>query len=255
VVPLRPVRTEEGYRSVYSDLTRTTPATVARAVARGTGELLITLGLVVLLFAAYEVWGKSAIVDAYQNELDRQLAQDWDRPAAPQPDPTVSTRPGASPSARPDLPVPGSGAIARMYIPRMAKHWAVVQGVEPKDIEKAPGHYPDTAMPGQLGNFSIAGHRTPAIFWDLDQVRLGDVVVVETRDKWYVYQVTRSHIVSPSAVEVVAPVPNQAGAKPNKAMLTITTCNPKWDNYERLVVHAEKVRDQPRSSGKPKELG
>src|SRR5262249_34441204 len=148
-----------------------------RATLRSTGELLITLGLVVLLFAGYEVWGKAAIVGAHQNDLDQQLTQDWGNPVV-----GPSGAPGGAPAAP-----PSGGAIARLYIPRMHKQWVVVQGVTPSDIRYAPGHYPETAMPGQLGNFSVAGHRTPAIFWDLDQLRKGDYVGVETRDSWYVY--------------------------------------------------------------------
>jgi LPXTG-site transpeptidase (sortase) family protein len=142
-----------------------------------------------------------------------------------------------------------------MYIPRMGKHWVVVQGVRPGDIRRAPGHYPDTAMPGRIGNFSVAGHRIPSIFWDLDKVKVGDAIVVETRDTWYVYLTSQVHIVTPSAVQVVAPVPNRPGIQPTKAMLTLTTCNPKYNNYQRLIVHAELVREAPRSAGPPRELG
>ena len=96
MVQLRPEQTGEGYKSVYSELTRPTVGSRLRAGIRVTGELLITFGLVVLLFAGYEVWGKSAIVDAHQNDLDQQLAQ----AVGPDPtvDPTVSRRPGAKPS-------------------------------------------------------------------------------------------------------------------------------------------------------------
>ena len=248
VVPLRAERTAEGYRSVFSELTRLTAGEVLRTVLRTTGEVFITLGLVVLLFATYEVWGKTAIVGAHQGDLDRQLAQNWDTPA-----PSLSAGPTAAPVAV--LPPLSGNAIARLYIPRLGKQLVVVQGVQPADIEYAPGHYPDTAMPGAIGNFSLAGHRTPAIFWDLDQIRAGDLIGVETRDTWYVYRVYGSEIVAPTAVAVVAPVPNQPGAKPTRALLTITTCNPKWDNYQRLVVHAELSRQQPRAQGKPAELG
>jgi LPXTG-site transpeptidase (sortase) family protein len=249
VVPLRPERTGEGYKSVYSELTRPTFASRLRTGIRATGELMITFGLVVLLFAAYEVWGKSAIVDAEQNTLDQQLDQAW---AGPEPDPTVGPTPGASPKA---LAPPPGNAIARLYIPKLGKHWVIVEGVDQQDIRFAPGHYPDSAMPGQKGNFSVAGHRNPATFWRLDEVQPGDTIVVETRKTWYVYKVTRNHIVKPSAVEVVAPVPNKPGVRPTKAMLTLTTCHPKWDNYQRLIVHAQLSSQQSRAKGKPDELG
>ena len=206
---------------------------------------MITSGLILLLFAGYEVWGKAVIVNDHQRDLNSQLNQDW----ADQPDPTVSPTPGATAPA--PLAAPPGGSIARLYIPRLGKHWVVVQGVETKDIRYAPGHYPDSAKPGQLGNFSVAGHRSPAIFWDLDQMKAGDMIVVETRTDYYVYTTTTSEIVAPTAVEVVAPVPDHPGETPTVAMLTLTTCNPKWDNYQRLIVHAKLVRHQPRSAGLP----
>jgi len=244
VVPLRPVRTRTGrYASVHSALTRTTVGTVLRATARGIGELLITFGVVVLLFAGYQVWGKAAIVAAHQEDLDRQLEEAW---AAPLP-----TADDDEPEEPQLLAPPPGHAVARLYIPKLNKHWVVVEGVEPDDIRYAPGRYPTGAMPGEIGNFSVAGHRNPATFWDLDLVHEGDLIIVETRDTWYTYRVTRNHIVLPTAVEVVAPVPGEPGAEPTKAMLTLTTCNPKWDNYERLVVHAELTEQRSRDDGPP----
>lgn len=245
IVKLRPVRTDDGYRSVYSEVTRTTPVTVLRTVARGTGELLITLGLVLLLFAAYEIWGKAAMVAAEQSNLDKQLAQNWNQST-----PSVTPSSGLGQA----LPPPAGDALARLYIPRLDKHWVIVQGVRASDIRRAPGHYPETAMPGQIGNFAVAGHRIPSIFWDLDKVKTNDAIVVETRDTWYIYGVTQVHVVLPSAVQVVAPVPNKPGVRPTKAVLTLTTCNPKYNNYQRLVVHAELVNSSPRSAGPPREL-
>ena len=247
VVQLRPVRTEEGYRSVYSDLTRPTIWTVLRTTSRVTGELLITFGLVVLLFAAYEVWGVGAKITEHQNDLSNQLAQNWGGTPAPSASaaPSVSTRPPM-----------GGEAIARLYIPKIATEpWIVVQGVTKADIQYAPGHYPTTAMPGQIGNFSVAGHRTKKIFWDLDQLRVGDQIVVETRDAWFVYTVTQSQIVLPTAVSVVAPVPNRPGVTPTEAMLTLTTCNPKWHNYQRLMIHGKLVSRQPHDAGPPAGAG
>nr|WP_309246245.1 class E sortase [Verrucosispora sioxanthis] len=250
VVQLRPHQTGEGYKSVYSELTRPSLWSRVRTGLRFSGELLITFGLVVLLFAGYEIWGKSAIVDAHQGELSEQLAQAW----APEPvtDPTVSA--SASPSAKPKPAVQGT-PIAGLYIPKFDKEWIVVEGVGQQDIRYAPGHYPDSAMPGQVGNFSVAGHRNRATFWRLDELREGDPILVEGRNEWYVYQVTESLVVKPTQVEVVAPVPGRPGEKPTKRMLTLTTCNPKFDNYERLIIHAELTRTQPKAEGRPAELG
>jgi LPXTG-site transpeptidase (sortase) family protein len=239
--PVKAVKARDGYRSIHSEYTRTTVGSVIRASLRGTGELMITFGLIVLLFAAYEVWGKTAIVDAHQNDLDQQLNQAWGQ------DPV----PGPSTSAKPQVPLPGN-AIARLYFPSQKKHWVVVQGVTQKDIRFAPGHYPDSAMPGQKGNFSVAGHRNRATFWDLDKLKPGEKIVVETKTNWYVYQVVKQRIVLPTAVEVVRPVPPTMTAG---KLITLTTCNPKFDNYQRLIIHGTLVSEQPHSAGPPAEMG
>ncbi len=241
VVALRPEQTNEGYKSVYSELTRPSAGSRIRAGIRATGELMITFGLIVLMFAAYEVWGITAEVQAEQNNLDDQLAQQW-----AEPDPTVS--PGPTVKA---LKAPPGGAIARLYIPRIDKHWVVVEGVTQAALRNAPGHYPDSALPGKKGNFSVAGHRNRATFWRLDELRSGDVIVVETKKDWYVYTMTTQKIVQPTAVEVVYPVPGKRGAKPTKALLTLTTCNPKFYNYQRLIVHAELKSRSKRDSTRP----
>lgn len=249
VVKLRPERTDSGYKSVYSELTRPTVWTRLRTAARVSGELLITFGMIVLLFAGYEIWGKSVIVNAHQNDLSEQLAQQW----AEVPAPVVSD--GPSPSPEPAAPQVQGTPVAGLYIPKLDKNWVVVEGVEQDDIRYAPGHYPDSAQPGQVGNFSVAGHRNRATFWRLDELRDGDTIVVEDRDTWHIYTVTRNHIVLPNQTEVVAPVPGNRRAQPTEAMLTLTTCHPKFDNYQRLIVHAELVRSQPKADGRPAELG
>nr|WP_254663704.1 class E sortase [Micromonospora tulbaghiae] len=247
VVQLRPEQTGEGYRSVYSELTRPTVGSRLRTVVRGTGELLITFGLVVLLFAGYEIWGKAVIVEAHQNDLNSQLAQEWGATA----DPTVG--PTTGPTVKPKPPAKGK-PVAGLYIPKFEKHWVVVEGVSPEDIRYAPGHYPDSAMPGEVGNFSVAGHRIRSTFWRLDELKTGDAIVVETRTDWLVYRVYDQRIVKPSQVEVVAPVPGKAGQKATEKLLTLTTCNPKFDNYQRLIIHARLDHTQAKSAGRPAEL-
>jgi sortase A len=241
VVKLRPERTDEGYKSVYSELTRPTLGSRIRAGVRVSGELMGTFGLIVLLFAGYEVFGNSAKVDNEQDTLANELDDQWN-------DPTVAP----STPVRSGPAKPGTDLAGRLYIPKLGMQWVVVEGVEREDIESAPGHYPWTAAPGQVGNFSVAGHRIRRIFWRLDELEPGDVIGVETRTNWYVYRVSRSVVVRPRAVEVVAPVPGRPGVKATKAMLTLTTCNPKMNNYERLIVHAELVDTVKRDAALPK---
>lgn len=209
---------------------------------RVSGEILITFGLVILLFAAYEVYGKASAIEAHQKVLSHQLDQAWAQAVAA----------GATPASSRIHP---GAAIARLYVPVLKLHWIVVEGVDAGDIRYAPGHYPGTAMPGQIGNFSVAGHRVPSLFWNLQEVRPGDQIVVQTHDYWYVYRVTANEIVTPHSIEVVAPAPDRIGVAPTTAMLTLTTCNPKWNDYQRMVVHAKLVTTTPYRNGPPLALG
>ncbi|HZD98943.1 MAG TPA: class E sortase, partial [Micromonosporaceae bacterium] len=213
-----------------------------RRIMRVGGEILITFGLVVLLFAAYEVYGKASAIESHQNVLADRLDKVWTQPV-----------PGAA--TRSDASIEPGTPIARLYIPVMKLHWVVVEGVDVGDIRYAPGHYPGTAMPGQIGNFSVAGHRVPSLFWNLQDVRPGDQVVIQTQDNWYVYRVTVTEVVTPHSIEVVAPTPDRIGVAPTVATLTLTTCNPKWNDYQRMVVHAELVATMPYEDGPPVALG
>ncbi|HVE74615.1 MAG TPA: class E sortase [Mycobacteriales bacterium] len=200
-----------------------------RTLIRGLGQTLMTFGVVVLLFCVYELKVTNIYTGREQARLDDALQETWQ--AAP---------PSAAPTVR-TIPL-GSG-FAVLRIPRLGRDWGkvVVEGVTPADLKRGPGHYPGTALPGEIGNSVVSGHRTTygAPFSDLDRLRPADAVVVETRDSWFTYRVTRSSIVAPTAVEVIYAVPGQRDAKPTKRLLTLTTCNPKYSAAQRLIVHAE----------------
>lgn len=201
-----------------------------RLVARGAGGLFLALGLVVLLFAAYQVWGVTAAIEAHQQQMTRQLQEQWQDPSSSVVD---SGEPAATPSTK-AAPALGVG-IGFLSIPKLDKRWAVVEGVAREQLRYSPGHYQGSAMPGEEGNFAVAGHRTQAIFFNLDRLATGDEIIVETEEGRYVYRVTNVVIVAPNAVEVVEPVPPGENAG---RLLTLTTCNPKYNNYQRLIVHA-----------------
>ncbi len=227
---------------------RRAPGSRLGGFLRGAGEGFVTFGLVVLLLVAYQLWGREGLIDGHQQDLNRQLSQAWD-------DPTIAPSPSASASQSP-TPVPEppeGGALGRLYIPKLKLQWVVVQGVALKDIRYGPGHYPGTAMPGETGNFSIAGHRSPGIFWDLDQVQPDDYLIFETATEWYVYVVFQNQIVTPTSFEVVAPTPGEPGVTPTQADITLTTCNPKWANYQRMAVHGTLLLTSPHDQ-RPAEL-
>jgi sortase A len=145
------------------------------------------------------------------------------------------------------LPEPG-GPIGRMFIPRLKLSWIIAEGVDEGSLAGAPGHFPATADPGERGNFALAGHREVGMFADLDQVREHDKIVVETRQRFYVYAVVSVLVTLPNDLTQLAPTP--PGMSPGR-LLTLMTCAPRWDNTHRLWVHAVLERTSPRDEIPP----
>jgi sortase A len=211
-----------------------------RMVARGLGQLLITLGVVILLFVGYELWWTGFYTERAQHTLTQDLRNTWQGNA-----PDVST-------ITPDKVKLGSG-VAVLYIPRFGRHYhfVVVEGVSTADLQKGPGHYPGTALPGQLGNFYVAGHRTTYLhpFNQIAKLRPGDQIVLETKNMWFTYTVENipgtkipwKEIVDPTDVAAaVYPVPDQPdpNKKPTLRLLTFSSCHPEYSARYRYVVHA-----------------
>lgn len=186
----------------------------------------VVIGVGSFGFAAWKIYGNQGNVTDHQAQLQQQLQGPWAESLG---------EIGASALVAPPKPLPGS-ALARIRVPALGQEWIVVEGVAPADIATAPGHYPFTAMPGQKGNFAVAGHREPGLFWDLDKIHPGDEIVVESRKGTYTYVVTRNFVTSPQSWAEVSATP--PGFRVGNRVLTLTTCDPKWDNYHRLVVHA-----------------
>jgi sortase A len=208
--------------------------TVIGSLLRTAGGILVAAGAVVLLFVAYELWITNFIAGRDQRRLHAAIEHDWLRPPAM----TSNKR------AAPGIPVvkPGAG-LAILHIPRLGRGYApvVVEGVTETDLRKGPGHYPGTALPGEIGNFVVSGHRTTYRhpFGDLDKLRVGDPIVIEVADRYYTYLVTLSEVVDPDDLAVILPVPDHPGMHPTRALMTATTCNPRYSASTRLVVEAQ----------------
>jgi len=225
-----------------------------RTVVRGLGQLLITVGVVILLFVGYELWGTNFYTKAQQHKLEQAITEQWRHGGVPD----------VSEQHIGDVPL-GSG-LAVLRVPRFGRgyHQVIVEGTGYEDLKRGPGHYPETALPGQVGNFAVAGHRTTygAPFNKIDQLRRGDAIVLETKSMWFTYTVQDTNaagvypavpfqeIVDPTTVTVAYAVPDQPdpGAKPTRKMLTFTSCNPKYSAAQRIVVHAV-LTDTSRKSG------
>lgn len=223
-----------------------------RLVLRGVGQTLITAGCVVLLFVVYEVYITNIFAHRLQHRVHNQLEQEWANGDDP------LNLPGGNQST-----IPLGSGIANIYIPRFGRDFAftIVQGTTDGDLEKGPGHYIGTQLPGEVGNFAVAGHRVGKgePFLNLDHLKPGDAVIIETAKDWYVYRVEGNkpddlsakdangvpgrEIVSPSDGDVLAAVPDSPGTNPanattpNVPYITLTTCHPKFTATQRMIVH------------------
>ncbi len=241
-----------------------------------TGRVLLTIGLLMVAFAGFQLWGTGLAEARAQDQLSRELAARFEASAtipssssgtvtdSSSDDPattrttTSTTRSATSSAPRPgvpDTPVVDRGrrpdpgqAAGRIVIPAIDLNKVFVEGVERDYLRLGPGRYPDGPWPGRAGNAAIAGHRTThgAPFLDLDRLQPGDEIIVETSDGRFRYLVqahddgrggTVGHfIVDPSAVDVL----DDRGDN----RLTLTACHPKYSAARRIIVTAVLV-DQP----------
>jgi sortase A len=208
-----------------------------------TGDLLVTAGVLLLLFVGWQLWWTDVTANREQSATVDTLTRDF------------TATPPTTPATEQPSPVAFGQAFAIIRVPRFGADYArpVLEGTSLEVLQKGFGHYAETADPGQVGNFAVAGHRTTygRPLHDIETLREGDVVVVETRTAYHVYAVKRHRIVVPTQVEVVAPVPDQPGATPTERWLTLTACHPKYSAAQRYIVFAQLTKSYPRAQGLP----
>ncbi|MEU9076769.1 class E sortase [Kitasatospora sp. NPDC048538] len=215
------------------------------------GELLITLGLVLGLFVAYSLWWTNVEADRTAAAAADRLRGAWAAgpTAAPAPaSPGATPAPGAAPAA----PYAAGDALGFLHVPAMGRDYQVlIRMGTGGDVlaEGVAGVYEQpyrAAMPWDpSGNFALAAHRDGhgAKFHDLDAVHRGDAVVVETRDKWYVYKVDNTlPETSKYDTGIVAPVPVGSGYTGPGRYITLTTCTPVYTSRYRMAVWGSLVR-------------
>jgi len=223
------------------------------------GRTLIALGLMMFAFVAYQLWG-TGIQTA---QAQRSLSRDFEQQLATSPpvttttvpvttnppttDPTSTTPAATAPTTTAPVlaaakPIPAEEeAVARLEIPRMNLNRIVVEGATADALTKGPGHFPETPLPGQLGNAAIAGHRTTHLhpFFDIDKLQPGDEIVVTTLNGRYTYSVTGTEVVGPDDYNLVIPTTDVT-----KATLTLVSCTPRYSASNRIVVHSELVPEK-----------
>jgi sortase A len=129
-------------------------------------------------------------------------------------------------------------SLTRIKMPAIHVDVVVVEGITPTALRAGAGHYPQTPLPCEKGNVAIAGHRTTygKPFADIDQLRVGDQIELDTPVGGCVYQIKRPpFVVDKSDLSVLNPT--------NDKTLTLTSCHPKGSAAQRIIVKADWVKD------------
>ncbi len=219
-----------------------------RVAVRSLGEGFITMGVVLLLFCTYQLFWTNLSSDKQTNTAIADIKKAFVIPVAP-------SLPGQSTAPAKIAYGQGYGLI---YIPRLGSDWVkpLIEGSSLSNLKKGLTHYQGNAQPGEIGNFAVAGHRATngEPFRNLDRMESGDLVYVQTPESWVTYKVNKVVIVKPKDTWVLNPIPTKnpvPGVQPTEALLTMTTCNPRWASYERLIVFGKMVDKYPKTLGAP----
>ncbi|MDG4530746.1 class E sortase [Streptomyces sp. AV19] len=228
---------------------RAARAGVGVAVSRLVGEVFITIGVVMLLFVAYQLWWTNIRAQQQAGGAARSLRHSWE------------TNGGADRDA--GAFSPGEG-FAILYIPALDVRTPIAEGTGKRTVldRGMAGHYGSgslkSAMPwDKRGNFALAGHRNThgEPFRYVNRLRPGDKIVVETRSAFYTYEMTsRLDQTSPANVDVIRPVPRGSGFTGPGRYITLTTCTPEFTSTYRMIVWGKMVDERPRGKGKPDAL-
>lgn len=200
---------------------------------------LITAGIVILIDAGLTLAWKEPISAIYghlqQSQAEDELAtleRDF-RGRAHVRSGLSEERQAAALAAKFADEISNGDAIGRIEIPAVGVDFVFVEGTDPSDLEKGPGHYPDTALPGQGRTIGIAGHRTTylAPFRSIADIDEGDQVVLNMPYGAFTYEVTRTKVVEPTRTDIVDDVGHE--------LLVLTACHPPYSAAQRYAVFAK----------------
>ena len=209
------------------------------------GKLLISVGVGVLFFVAWTLWGTGVYTGQQQDDLRTQYDQLPSVEFADQEDKDLGP-------AR--LPGPSDAAFV-LKMPSIDFDWVVVEGVGTEDLKNGPGHYPacrdgferplctefKEVWPGQEGRVIVSGHRTTygrpgelgGPFYRLDELKPGDEIITQTKWGEFTYEVTETRIVQPDSLAIAI--------QSDAAEIVLTTFNPKYSAAQRLIVFGRLV--------------
>lgn len=199
------------------------------------GELLITMGAISLAYVGYTLWFTNTISEIATSTSAQRLVRQLDAGEE-----VVVEEPGATEtedSIQPFVPVRPFGLV---YIPKLRSDvWEepLVKGIYQRALASGIGYYPSTELPGEIGNFAIAGHRATngEPFARFERLETGDKVYIRTDQGWFEYELVKDKIVKPDEVWVLADNPEDQGFELGDRLITLTTCDPRFNSYQRWV--------------------
>ncbi len=218
-------------------------------VWRAAGAGLILAGLAIVGASAYQ------LTIGEQQASEEQKAQALEMPLVEIADGVAEGDADSSDGAS-NLQV--GEVFAKIYAPRLGSDYVrnIAEGTSLEKVLNTVGlgHYSKTQMPGEVGNFAIAGHRAGngGPMREIDKFVAGDLVYVETAETWFTYKFLESKVVEPDAIGVIDPQPlglTKMGA--TGQYLTMTSCTPIYVNTQRIIAWFELVGEQPTSLGAP----
>jgi sortase A len=198
-----------------------------RRTARWLGSGLIVIGVAAFGIAAWSLVGSNITATRQQRARVEELHRDW--PPAQYPLPSKTLRPVNIPPLGQDFAV--------IRIPAIKLTAPIREGVRTDDLKHGVGHYPDSVAPGQRGNFALAGHRTTygRPFWNIDKLRAGDLIHIDTKVGTFTYRVAGRRIIRPSDIQVVT---SKDLISPKQRALTMTACHPRFSARQRYMIRA-----------------
>lgn len=219
------------------------------------GELMITLGVLLGLFLVWQLWWTDVEAHSFQAGVLDEWQGTENYITAPE-------QPGEHRTDAPPIPdaVAEGEILASLHVPRWGHDYnvSIAEGVGMDAVLNRGyiGRYPETQLPGEVGNFSTAAHRQSygAPYRKVEEIQDDDELIVETDEAYLVYRVVGDEVVHPSQVEVLAPVPNDVGEEPEQRMFTLTTCHPLFSAAQRWITYSEFDYWVDKNDGRPEAL-
>lgn len=222
------------------------PVLMWRRTARILSVALITAGIVILLDAGVTLAWKeplSSIYGSLKQSAARDQLDSLETEFLADPDVTKArAKSGQDTAMKADRlasiyarKISNGEAIGQIRIPGIGADFVVIEGTDEADLQKGPGHYPETGLPGQGRTIGIAGHRTTylAPFRKIADIDEGDEISLEMPYGSFTYGVEKTETVAPTETDVVDDVGSER--------LVLTACHPLYSAAQRYVVTAKLI--------------